>query len=258
MAVPINRKPGTVASTKKSRKKKKEKRTDASYLTSAKNLSAIVPRLRKYRRRKSLTRYEKSAITRREKQLKNIPFLVPVTKAQAKRLKGKLFFPGIQAIQLRNVQPGSKIKFNKRGDIEVVAGDQHWIYWSLDRDTVRSRRGMRKAGEAAFSKQFPIEKVSALTELAFKKYHVQQVHLWAHAGIVGDSFEDLGAFIRWVNEKWNAGRYMGVQERLSGLHSNPSDPGKWVNGIAILIENPEYTKRRLALEKEAQKNSRVV
>jgi len=242
--------------TKKRSKKKKVQRSDASYLASAKSLSPIVPKLRKYRKRKTLTRYEKSAIARREKQLKNIPFLVPVTKQQARRLKKKLFLPGIQAIQLRNVPPDSKIKFNKKGDITVTtAGGQRWIYWSLDRETVRSRRGMRKAGEDAFAKKFPIEKVSDLTIAAFAKYRVQQVHLWAHAGIVGDSFQDIGAFIRWVNEKWNAGRYMGTQERGGGLiYSNPSDPGLWVNGIAILIENPEYTRRRKALEKEAKAN----
>lgn len=247
-----------MASKKKT--KRKLKRSDSSYLEAAKNLSPLVPRLRKYRKRKTLTRYEKSAITRREKQLKNIPFLVPVTKKQARKLKGKLFLPGIQAIQLRNVAPGAKITFGKRGDIVVRQGDARWIYWSLDRETVRSRPGMRDAGRAAFEKKLPIEKVSDLTELAFKKFNIQQVHLWAHAGIVGDAFQDLGAFIQWVNEKWNAGRYMGLQERASGIFSNPSDPGKWVNGIAILIENPEYTKRRKALEQEqraarkAQKN----
>lgn len=240
-----------MASSKKRKKKKKQPRSDASYLQAAKQLSPIVPKLRKYRKRKTLTRYEKSAITRREKQLKNIPFLVPVTKQQARRLKKKLFLPGIQAIQLRNVPEGSKIRFKKRGDIEIIsATGGRWIYWSLDRDTVRSRRGMREAGKAAFDKRLPIEKVSDLTELAFKNYNVQQVHLWAHAGIVGDAFQDVQQFIMWVNEKWNAGRYMGSREESLGRFSNPSDPGKWVNGIAILIENPEYTKRRKALERE--------
>jgi len=242
-----------MASGKKRRSKKKEKRSDASYLASAKNLSKLVPRLRKYRKRKTITRYEKSAIARRERQLKNIPFLVPVTKQQARRLKKKLFLPGIQAIQLRGIEPGATIKFNKRGDIVVRTNGQRWIYWSLDRDTVRSRRGMRKAGEDAFAKKLPIEKVSDLTVAAFARFKVQQVHLWAHAGIVGDAFQSVGAFIRWVNEKWNAGRYMGTQVRVGGdIYDNPSDPGKWVNGIAILVEDEQYSKRRRALEKEAQ------
>ena len=242
------------------KRKRREKRSDDSYLKSARELSKYVPKLTKYKRRKTLTRYEKSAIARRERQLKNIPFLVPLTKKQARKVgRKKLFLPGIRAIQLRNVPEGSKIRFNKGGDISVVTNGQHWVYWSLDRETVRSRRGMRHAARMAFEKQFPIEKVSDLTEAAFSRFHVQQVQLWAHAGIVGDAFHSVKQFILWVNEKWNAGRYMGTQERLSGdIYDNPSDPGKWVNGIAILLEDPEYTKRRRAIEKASKSQSRSV
>jgi hypothetical protein len=239
-----------MASGKKRSRKKKQIRSDESYLVSARALSDLVPKLKKYKRRKTITRYEKSAITRREKQLKNIPFLVPLSKDQAKKLgRKKLFAPGVRAVQLRNVAPDAKIKIKKGGDIEITSGNQHWIYWSLDRDAVRSRVAMREAGKAAFAKQFPIEIVSELTQKAFKQFEVQQVHLWAHAGIVGDAFQDIGAFIRWVNEKWNAGRYMASKELEDGrIYSAPSDPGKWVNGIAILLADPEYVRRRRALE----------
>jgi hypothetical protein len=241
---------------RKRRRKKKAKRPDESYLTAAHSMAPLVPRMRKYRRRKTLTRSEKSAIAKRERQLKNIPFLVPLTKAQARRVgRKKLFMGGVQAIQLRNVKPGDKITFKKGGDIEIKTQQGRWIYWALDRDTVRSRRGMRKAGADAFAKKFPIEKVSELTELAFRQFEVQQVNLWAHAGIVGDPFKTVEAFIRWVNEKWNAGRYIRTEVRVGGdIYESPSDPGKWVNGIAILIANPEYTRRRKEIEKEAQKN----
>src|ERR1700748_453735 len=125
--------------------RRKPARDDASYLASARALSELVPSLKKFKKRKRLKRSEKRTISRREKQLKNIPFLVPVTKKQAKQLgRRKLFLPGIQAIQLRNVAPDQKIRFNKRGDVivETASGNQ-WIYWTLDRDTVRSRGGMR-------------------------------------------------------------------------------------------------------------------
>lgn len=229
--------------------KKKPTRTTDDYLASAKQLSKIVPSLRKFKSRKTLTKSEKATVRRREKQLKNIPFLVPVTKAQAKKLqRKKLFLPGIQAIQLRNVRPDVKIKIRGK-DIEVIQGGQRWIYWSLDRDTVRSRRGMREAGTSVFNKQFPIEKVSDLTARAFKTFRIQQVHLWAHAGIVGDAFEDLQQFIMWVNEKWNQGRYVSTHYRVAGdIYSTPSDPGKWVNGIAILVENESYTRKRKELD----------
>lgn len=238
--------------------KKKPIRATGDYLASAKSLSKLVPSLKKFNKRKTLTKSEKATIRRREKQLKNIPFLVPVTPAQAKKLtRRKLFLPGIQAIQLRNVPEGAKIKIRKR-DIEVIIGSHRWIYWGLDRDIVRSRRGMRKAGTEAFNKQFPIEKVSDLTVAAFAKYRVQQVHLWAHAGIVGDAFEDVQAFIQWVNEKWNQGRYISTQYKAGGdIYSTPSDPGKWVNGIAILVENTEYTKRRDTLNGNAKPKSKT-
>jgi hypothetical protein len=237
----------------KTRKKKKVARPDTDFLASARKLAAIVPSLKKFKKRKTVTRNEKRRIRYREKQLKNIPFLVPVTKAQAKKLgRKKLFLPGIQAVQLRNVPEGSKISIKKRGDVSVVTpSGQRWIYWGLSRDTVRSRRGMREAGRQVFSHEFPIEKVTELTAKAFAQYKIQQVHLWAHAGIVGDGFADLQQFIQWVNEKWQNGRYITVRQRSTSgdIYSEPSDPGKWVNGIAILIENPEYTKRRKALQK---------
>jgi hypothetical protein len=239
----------------KKRKSKKSVRSTDDYLSSARNLSPLVPSLKKFKSRKRLTRWEKGAITRREKQLKNIPFLVPLTPKQAKKIgRKKLFAPGVRAIQLRNVEPGSKIKF-KGPDIEVLTPqNQRWIYWSLDRPTVRSRVGMREAGKRAFAKQFPIEKVSDLTAKAFETYQVQQVHLWTHAGIVGDAFHDVQQFIMWVDEKWQAGRYMSARENARGdIYSPPSDPGKWVNGIAILVENREYTRRRKALNAETKR-----
>lgn len=237
----------------KRRRKRRPKRETAEYLASAKTLAGLVPSLRKYRHRKKLKPSEKSAIARRERQLKNIPFLFPVTKKQAKRLKGKVFLPGIRAIQLRGITTDAKVKISRTGDIDIYykQGEQarHWVYWSLDRDIVRSRRGMRKAGEDAFAKMFPIEKVSEMAKAAFARSDVKEVRLWAHAGIVGDTFETLGAFIRWVNEKWSQGRYMGEQERVNAPnYSNPSDPGRWVNGIAILLEPQEYVQARKNLK----------
>lgn len=238
-----------ILSGPKRRRKKGPKRSTEDYLASAKKLSVLVPGLKKYRRRKTLKPAQKGAIARRERQLKNIPYLFPVTKKQKRKLgKGKMFLPGVQAIQLRGVQEGAEIKIGKKGDIFITYNERRWIYWSLDMETVRSRPKMRKAGEAAFAKMFPIEKIAEMAAEAFARSDVKEVRLWAHAGIVGDSFEDLPAFIRWVNEKWNQGRYMGEQERLGGnIYSNPSDPGKWVNGLAILLEDSEYVKKRQAL-----------
>lgn len=240
------------------KRKKKPARSIESYLASARKNAALVPSLKKFKKRKTLKKSEKATIARREKQLKDIPFLQPITSKQAKILgRRKIFLPGIQAIQLRNVdtEKGDRFKINKHGDIEVFTDEGRWIYWSLDRDAVRSRVAMREAGAAAFEKKLPIEKVAELTEKAFAQYHVQEVRLWAHAGIVGEGFLTLDEFIMWVNEKWNHGRYISTRVgRNNMIYENPSDPGKWVNGIAILIENPEYTKRRKALDAKAKAN----
>lgn len=235
-------------------KKKRPTRQTADYLLSVRRLSKYVPSLSKLKNRKSLTKSEKRRIRYREKQLNlgaNIAQLHPLTAQQAKRVGSKkLFRRGIRAIQLRGVKPG-QFKITKKGDIEVIAEEGRWVYWSLDRDTVRSRRGMRDAGALAFQKKFPIEIVADLTAKAFAQYDVQQVRLWAHAGIVGDPKESVAQFVLWVNEKWSAGRYIGVGP-YGG--DNVSDPGKWVNGIAILLEKPEYAKRRRQLERQAAKN----
>ncbi len=220
-----------MASLPTKKKRKRIKRPDESYLQAAKQLANLVPKLKKYRKRKTLKPSEKSAIARREKQLRGVTDLHPVTKKQARKLKKKLFLPGIQAIRLRGVPEDAKIKISAKGDISLTYNKRRWIYWGLDRDTVRSKRGMKNAGRDAFNLQFPIEKVADLAKAAFKKLKVQQVNLWAHAGRVGDGFGDLQQFILWVNEKWHAGRY-GRSQNEGGS----SDPGLWVNGIAILLE----------------------
>ncbi len=240
-----------MASGKKSRRRKIT-RTDADYISSARGLGALVPSLKKLGKRKRLTPQEKRRIRYREKQLKDVPYLVPVTPKQAKRLGSKkLFKRGVQAIQLKGVEAGEKLRVNKRGDISTANVNQAWIYWGLDRKTVRSKRKMREVAPAAFNKQFPIDTVADMAVRAFKKYDVKEIHLWSHHGAVGTGFEDAGSFIMWVNEKWQHGRYVSTvtNENTGSRYLNDSDPGKWINGIAILIENPEYTAKKKALKR---------
>ncbi len=245
---------------KKKRKiaRKPRGRSTESYLYSADNLAKIVPSLKKFSTRKTLKKSEKATIRRREKQLLHIPHLEPLTPKQAKQLgRKKTFLPGVHAVQLRGVDTrrGDKFRVNKYGDLQVTkASGDRWIYWALDRKTVRSRRGMREAGKAVFDKTLPIEKVTELTADAFKHYKIQEVHLWAHAGVVGDGFQDLQQFVMWVNEKWNQGRYISTRQHGDGSrYTQASDPGQWINGIAFLVENPEYTKARKALANDTDR-----
>lgn len=210
-------------------RRKKAPRETSDYLAAAKKLAKFVPSLAKYKRRKTLTRYEKSAITRREKQLRFVTDkLFPISKKQAKNLKGKTFAHGVRAVELRGTSANAKIRSAGK-DIMVVSNGRTWVYWGLNKDTVRQKRGMKKTAKDAFAMQFPIEKVSELARAAFKKLKPIQIHLWAHSGVVGEPFETLGAFIDWIDEKWNAGRY--VNEK-----GYSSDPGAWINGIAILVK----------------------
>lgn len=226
------------------KRKRKQKRSVAEYVASAKNLSSLVPSLRKLAKRKRLSPIEKARITRRERQLKGIPDIFQVTARQAKKLKGQLLFPGVQGIQLRGVTPKAKIAF-KGKNLTIEDNGRKWIYWHLSRATVRSKRKFKAAGKQAFQHQFPIELVAELAAEAFKKLNVVQVNLWAHAGIVGDPHHTLNEFVQWVNEKWSAGRYIRTSQ-----FGGDSDPGKWINGIAVLLEDENYARKRAeALEK---------
>ena len=221
-----------------------------------------MPDLKRFKNRVTLKSSEKALITRRAKALAGVDYLHPVSKKETKLLgKRKLFLDGhkgIRAIRIRGFDPATtKLRIKKGGEIDIKqASGRHWIFWSLDREQVRSGGRMKMAARAAFNKMFPIEKVSELTKAAFKEYNVQQVQLWTHAGPVGRIFDTENQFILWVNERWQAGRYVNPGDRA--FERDGSDPGEWVNGIAILIENKEYTARRNELDRqqrEAKKNA---
>lgn len=198
------------------------KRPTRDYLTAASQLTKFVPGLKRYRRRKTLLPWEKAHIARYEKKLRYAHHLIPLTPAQAKRFKPFLFGRGINAIQLSNtgdVKIKSISKIN--GDMMLASNGRQWIYWRLDRDTVRSRKGMQQAAQDAFDMQFPIEKIAALAEKAFEELKPYAVYLWASVGRVGEGFQTIKQFVDWLYANWNSGRY-SMQER-------------WVNGLAIRI-----------------------
>lgn len=206
----------------------KPKRPVASYLESAKKLARFAPGLKKYRRRKTLTPSEKGAITRKEKLLRyHIDTLIPVNKKVAKNCKQYLFAPGIRAIELRNTSANARIAC-VGDDILVTSNGRTWLYWRLSREDVKTKRGMKKAAAAAFDMQFPIERVAELAQIAFDKLKPLAVHLWAPSGRVGRGFESFKQFTMWLNENWHEDRY--------------SQQEKWVNGIAILINDPNWRR----------------
>lgn len=212
----------------------KPKRSVASYLESARELAAFVPSLKKYRRRKTLTPWEKGAITRKENIIRYTDHLIPVTKKQARELKEQLFQPettiktgkqkgkiirhhGIQAIQLRNTGKNVLIK-KVRNDIIVTSNGRTWVYWSLPSS---NKSVIRKAGEDAFTNPdtFDIERVVELAKKAFDNPETKGVFLWAESGRVGEGTEDIESFVRWIASDY--ARYKNTE--------------RWVKGIAILV-----------------------
>jgi hypothetical protein len=233
----------------------KPKRSVESYLQSAKSLAPFAPGLTKYRRRKTLKPSEKGAITRKENALAfHTDKLIPVSKKLARQLKDQLFIPskrifdeeteqyryeegrsrqGIRAIELRNTAPNAKI--HKIGpDMLVTSNGRTFLYWKLDREDVKTKKGMTKAAAAVFDNQLPIERVSELAKVAFDELKPLAVYLWAPSGRVGNGFESLKQFSIWLAENWSADRY--------------SQQEKWVNGIVILLKDDNWRKSTSVLK----------
>jgi hypothetical protein len=112
----------------------KGQRPAASYSSSAKALSQWAPSLKKYAHRKRLTRWEKAAISRKEKILRHTENLHPLTKQQARAAKRAgipIVGKGIRAVRLRNTASGAKIRI-KDGKLVVGSNGRAWNYVPVD------------------------------------------------------------------------------------------------------------------------------
>ena len=104
-------------------RKRKTKRPVSNYLKSAIENNSIVPSLKKYRRRKRLSRWEKGAITRAENKIRRHggkTKLFPLSKRQQKSLKDKsaIVGKGIKAVSLNNTADDAEIRIVK-GELRV-------------------------------------------------------------------------------------------------------------------------------------------
>lgn len=207
-------------------RQKRERAQSKPYIEQAKSLSKFVPELRGLSKEKHLTPSQKARVTHFAKILKHADHLVPIPDKQAKKIKSRLYAPGVNAVQLRGTSDTAKAKAGK--DLMVVSNGRNYIFWALDKKTVRSQSRMKKVGEQAFANQLPVEKLAELAEEAFASYDVKAVQLWSVNGLVGEKFDDLPAFVRYLEGAYS--RYLPGAGTM-----NFHDPGKWVNGIAIQI-----------------------
>lgn len=224
-----------MASKKKTRNVK-TKRPTQEYLDAAKRLSKFVPKLAKLKRRKTLTTGEKSYITKAENALRWVDNLRPLTKVEAKQLKGATYegavnipekykmingerivtreaksypFKGVRAIQMKNISPDAKIKIIKdkqtgKYKMQVVSNGRTFDYLK-PRNTSP-------------------EEMLALAEKLFADPTVKEIYLWTSQGRVGQGFGSVYSFMEWFNKSYHG--YKNTEKWVKGFQVD------WVSGIA--------------------------
>jgi hypothetical protein len=232
----------------------RRKRDPQTYIDSAAELSPYVPKLKRFSRRKKLKPWEKSYIARIENIIRrsytNIDDLHPVSKSQAKKLKGYLYEPEImvqsgpqrgqhrsykifQAMQFRNVGDDFRIDRVLDDKLIVRSNGRTWIYWKLPRI---SKQRMIEAAEEVFEDTAPddfnLERLAELAGEAFDNPKAKLVYLWSVQGRVGFPMRSLKQFIQWISESYLQGQSGAKLKEI------------WVNGLAILVADvDEYISR---------------
>lgn len=202
------------------------------YAQRAKRLAKFVPSLKPLTTEKAITAKAKRQIKYRERQLKHAYNLRPVTPSQAKKLKSKLFAPGVQAIQLDNTATTSKIRMVGTAMFSVESNGREYLYIPSPSTNWGRKKDVMKAAQEAF--EYPIEKVLRMAEAAFKKYKPRGISLWIPTGRQSQVFGDVEQFARFVTAHWQAGKYVTSPSPETGKRYS-SDPNEWVRGIAVWI-----------------------
>lgn len=177
---------------------KKNPKSTADYLKSAREIKAFAPSLAKYSRRKSLRPQEKAAIQRKlnlVSKLSRSAELKPLTKQQFKSLRDKSVTvgQGIRAVRLRN-QPDAKISV-ERGRLIVRSHKRKFEYFKTrsDADSI----------------------IDKARDLFAKRKRRQAVYLLNQYGRSAQGFGDLNSLTRFLDERWS--QYKATQEWFKGL-----------------------------------------
>jgi hypothetical protein len=238
------------------------KRSDSDLIAAARKLAPLIPTLKKYKKRKTLTRYERSKITRYERAMKGAYNLEPVSKKQAKHLRDVLYtgaveitrgprkgqyreVRGIHALQLANTGEHVKINVTENKDMFVTTNGRTWVYWQLEQLGEKeyeqyldegyseeealeliadeNKSTMRSAAAQSFAPTIrEAFPVEKIIRLAQKAFKKPHVHMIGLWSTKGRVGEGFRNFDEF--KQW-----------IYQDYSTYANVEKWVNGIAILI-----------------------
>lgn len=191
-----------------------------TYLSAARELSAYAPKLKKYRKRKTLKGYEKSQIARYISKIgRTTGNLYPLTKKQQKNIpKSEWVSPSIPAIKINQLEKlQTHVATHRRGVLHIREGKRQWIFWPLSM-------------AAHIPKTDPFARIQYLVELAFDTYDIFQMHLWNTQGIAGFGYAKPELFFRHYQQSLEPGK-IG-----SGGATIPRAAQDWLLGIAFMVK----------------------
>ena len=191
----------------------KKPRTTSDYLNTAKKGKAFVPSLQKYSRRKSLSRWEKAAITRAANNIAKASrggTLVPLSKKQAKALKTKdpLVGHGIRAVRMRSVTLKKATVSVEKGELIVKQAGRKWHYIVTPPD-------------------LPSILDTAADIFERNKNRTVRMTIWTGAGRLPQTFATLEEIIAFFTEFIN--KYRALSPQFD----------EWFEGITYTVDRPK-------------------
>ena len=190
--------------------KRKKPRPVNSYLKAVDKLAAFAPSLRKYKRRKKLNRWEKAAITRKEKIIGSTENLFAVSarqrKAMSKETRSAIIGKGVRAVRLRNTSSKATLRIT-RGEI------------TTEERIKTKKKGKRRVRKIRYISVRPdldvlIEKAIELFDRAERRSQIMTVWFWLDTGRAAGGFRSLRLLLEKLNDSWIP--YALTQERFRG------------------------------------------
>ncbi len=189
------------------KRKQSRKKSNKAYINTAKSLKRFIPSLKQYTNSRSLTRWQKSAITRAannfaKAKARHGAALFPLSQRQVKALSPKsrkaLIGKGIRAVKFRSTSETATLHVKKGNFVIKEKGKKPrtWQYIALPPEP-----------------DILLDKINYLFK-RFKKYHIQ-IHLWLKQGRANAGFSSLKLAILELTNRLQS--YANASEFLVGL-----------------------------------------